>query len=166
MLETFGMLLLLILTVICLIALFLAIGALFPRRTNLVYQALEQMPQRALLLGLINTLFVTALTLGFGALAETTGLEFLLLLPLILLIIFAIALAFGLTSVAQMIGVRLNSDLSINRRNMFGSLTMIVGCLTPYIGWFGLFIYVSLLGMGSVILSFFRKDQSEKTQGE
>jgi hypothetical protein len=117
------------------------------------------MPGRAFLLGLINTLFVAALFIGLAALAEASGIGLLLLLALLLLVIYLIGLVFGLTGMAQLVGGRLCPAWSPNRRHIAGALALILGCLLPYIGWFGLFVYVSLLGVGGVILSFFRKDQ-------
>ena len=157
--ETLGMLLLVVLAIFGLIALFLVVGVLFPRRVDLVFQAVDQMAGRALLLGLINTLFVAALFIGIAALAEATGLQLLFLLAILFLIIYVIGLVFGLTGMAQLVGGRLGPAWSPNRRHITGALALILGCLLPYVGWFGLFVYVSLLGVGGVILSFFRKNQ-------
>ena len=159
MLETLGMLLLVVLAIAGLIALFLVMGVLFPRRVDLVLQAADQMPGKAFLLGLINTLFVAALCVGIMALAEAAGLEPLALLAVLFLILYAIGLVLGLTGMAQLVGARLSPTWSSNRRHIAGALALILGCLTPYVGWFGLFVYVSLLGVGGVILSFFRKDR-------
>lgn len=166
MFETLGMLLLLVLAIFGLIALFLVVGVLFPRRVDLVFQAVDQMPGRAFLLGLINTLFVAALFIGLAALAEATGLGLLLLLAILFLVIYIIGLVLGLAGVAHLVGGRLVPAWSPNRRHIVGALALIFGCLLPYIGWFGLFAYVSLLGVGGVILSFFRKDQPAARESE
>lgn len=155
MFETLGMLLLLVLAIFGLIALFLVVGVLFPRRINLTFDAMDQMPGRAFLLGLINTLFVAALLIGLVALAEATALGLLWLLAMLFLVIYLIGLLFGLTGVAQLVGGRLVPAWSPNRRHIAGALALILGCLVPYLGWLGLFVYVSLLGVGGVILSFF-----------
>jgi hypothetical protein len=155
--EYIGALILIILSAITLIAFFLAVSLLFPRRVGLSQQAASEMPGRSFVLGLINTLFFTALIFGFMALADRTGAQFLYLPALLLLVFYLIGLSYGLSALVQMTGVRLLPDASPNRQRILGALTLILGCLTPFIGWFGLFVYLCLLGFGGFVLGYFKK---------
>lgn len=155
--EYLAGLILVILSAITLIAFFLAVALLFPHRVGLSEQAAADMPGRAFVLGLVNTLFFAALIFGFMALGDGTGLQIFYLLALLLLIVYLIGLAYGLTGLVQLTGVRLLPAASPNRQRILGALTLLLGCLTPFVGWFGLFIYLCLLGWGGFVISFFRR---------
>lgn len=155
--DLFGLLILVIVSAVTLITFFLAIRLFFPQRVNLVQKAAEEMHWRAFLLGLVNTLFFAAIIVGLIALTESTGAGFLSILALLLMAVFMIVLALGLTAVIQMAGMRLMPDATENRRFLLGGLVVVSGSLTPFVGWFGLFLYVSFVGVGSVIISLFTK---------
>lgn len=150
-------LLIIVLMAAALAAFFLAIRLLFPARVELTRMAAEEMLARSFFLGLVNSIFFSAVILGLLALAENMGVAFLALLALILLVIYGIALAFGLTAMIELTGARLLPQGSANRRSILGSVVLILGCLTPFVGWFGLFVYVGFLGVGAFILGLFRK---------
>jgi hypothetical protein len=158
--EYLGAIILIILSTITTIAFFLAVSVLFPNRVDLSQQAANEMPGRSFVLGLINTLFFAALIFGLIALADGTGAQFLYLPALLLLAIYIIGLTFGLTALVQLVGGRLQPDASFPRQRILGALVLILGCWTPFIGWFGLFIYLSLFGFGGFVLSYFRQPKS------
>ncbi len=66
------------------------------------------------------------------------------------------ALLLGLAGAVKLIGERLLPERSHHQQMVWGGLATVLGCLTPFIGWFGLFPYVALLGFGAFILSWFR----------
>ena len=146
-----------ILMATALVAFFLAIRLFFPVRVGLARQSAEDMSARAFFLGLINAIFLSALILGLLAVSENAGAAILGILALILLVAYASALAFGLTAVVEPAGARLLPQSSANHQSIWGSMVLILGCLTPFVGWFGLFIFISLLGVGAFILSFFHR---------
>jgi len=154
--QILGALILMFLSTITLIAFFLAVTLLFPHRVSLSEHAAAEMSGRSFVLGLINTLFLAALIIGFIALADGTGVQLLYLVALALLIFYMICLAYGLAGLIQLVGGRLLPAASPNRQKILGALTLILGCLTPFVGWFGLLVYLCLLGFGSFILGFFR----------
>lgn len=156
--QYLGALILIILSTITLIAFFLAVALLFPRRVGLSQQSAEDMPGRSFLLGLINSLFITALIFGFIALAAGTGAKIFHFPAILLLTIYLIGLACGLVGLIQLTGTRLLPKASLNRQRILGALTLILGSLTPLVGWFGLFVYLCLLGLGSFIISLFRRE--------
>lgn len=154
--EYFGALTLILLSVLTLIAFFLTVALLFPQRVGLSRQAAHEMPGRSFVLGLINTLFFAALIFGFMALADGSGAPIFYLPALLLIIFYLAALSLGLAGLILLTGERMLPKSSCNRQRILGALTLILGCLTPFIGWFGLFTYLCLLGFGSFVLSYFR----------
>jgi MFS family permease len=162
--DLFALLILVIVSAVTLIAFFLAIRLFFPQRVNLVQKAAEENNGRAFLLGLVNTLFFAAIIVGLTALTESTGIGLLSVLALLLMAVFVIVLALGLTAVIQMVGIRLMPDATENRRFLLGGLVVVLGSLTPFVGWFGLFLYVSFVGVGSVIISLFAKSKRKPVQ--
>ena len=162
--DMFGLLFLVIFSAVSLIAFFLAIRLFFPQRVMQVQRAAEEMHSRAFLLGVVNTLFMAAIIIGLLALAENTGSGIISILAILLMVVFVVVLALGLTAVIQMAGIRLMPEANENRRFILGALVIVLGSLTPFIGWFGFFLYVSFLGVGSVIVSLFSKAKKNKSE--
>jgi hypothetical protein len=156
--QYLGALILLILTVFTLIAFFLVLTLFFPRRVRLSQLAAGNMPGRSFVLGLVNSLFISALIFGFLALGEGTGFQILFYPAFLLIIIYLIGLSCGLSGLVELTGARLLPEASENRQRILGAVVLILGSLTPFIGWFGLFIYLCLLGFGSFILSYFSNE--------
>ena len=148
-------LILLPLVSLTLVALFVAMGALFPKQIADVKSKGSDMPGRSFLLGLINVVFISVL-----AAALSGGGEFPQLLGLILFAVLVIGLAFGLAGMAPLIGERLLPETSAVRQTGWGAATMVMASLTPFIGWFLLFPYLSFRGLGALILSLFSRDSS------
>ncbi|GAB4578240.1 MAG: hypothetical protein Fur0022_09740 [Anaerolineales bacterium] len=153
--ELIGAIFLALLTGVCLAAYFTVLHALFPTRTERARQVAETSPARAFFIGLVNFLFFGTVCLVFLALGERTN-PIVALPGLVILIAMGIALSLGLSSIAQLTGNRLFPDKSPLARTVWGTGALYFACLTPFVGWFGLTIYVSLLGIGTFILSFFR----------
>jgi hypothetical protein len=145
-----------IVSVFSLSAFFLVLGVLFQPLVMRTHDACSDLPGRSFVIGLVNTLFVSILALGFTALGDGTGLEILKLPALLLIIIFAIFIAYGLAGMTLIIGERLVPDRNQTTQLMLGSITMILACLTPYIGWFLLTPYLCFRGLGGVLLGMTR----------
>lgn len=146
---------LILLTGVCLIALFNTLIVLFPARIEYTRQMAETAPVRAFFLGLVNFLFLGALILGSMALGKNIH-QIFLIPGLFILILLSIGITFGLGGVVQLTGNRLFPTLSPVRRTVWGTGMLYLACLTPFIGWFGLTFYIGWLGMGAFLLSFFK----------
>jgi hypothetical protein len=119
------------------------------------WQAAEGMPGRSCLIGLVNLLFGGALILGSIALAQATGVQIFLFLALILLCLLVLGIIFGLAGVVQLTGLRLFPTHAPLRRSALSTLVVYLACLTPYVGWFGLLVYIGLLGLGAFLIGLF-----------
>jgi hypothetical protein len=150
--EGLGVVLVVIASGICLTALLLVLPAIFPKRVEATRRAAEAMPGRSLLAGAINLLFLGGVTLGLQALVGRDA-----PVPAVLgLSLLSIGVAIGLAAVSQLIGERLMPGRSHLRRSAWGAVLLILACLTPYVGWFLLFPYLALRGLGGLILGWFR----------
>ena len=153
--QIIGIPLLILLTGASISAFFLVGMALFPARIEKVRRVIHDVPGRSFWVGLVNFLFFSALSLGFLALGENL-LRLFLIPAVMLLVLLAIGLLFGLTGIVQVVGNRLFTERSYLRRNLYGALALYFACLTPFIGWFILLVYVGVTGLGAFILSFVR----------
>jgi hypothetical protein len=158
--ELLGALVAILLGNLLLVPLVLSLAALFPRRLMHTRALSDTMPGRAFTVGLVNFLFFGAVALGFSALADALRIEPIRLPALIIVGVLTIALSFGLTAVAQLIGNRLRPQDSDLRRTVWGALALSLGCTFPFVGWFALLPYTGLLGLGAFILSFFVRQQT------
>lgn len=137
-------------------AFFVVVGALFQNLVQRTKQACDTLPGRSLAVGLVNVIFIAIVALGFNALGDATGLEIIKLPALLLIIIVAILIAYGLTGMAWLIGARLSPDRGWAVQLFLGSLTMVLACLTPYIGWLMLTPYLCFRGLGGTLLGLSR----------
>ena len=138
-----------------LVALFVAMGALFPRQIADVKSKSSDMPGRSFLVGLINVVFLSVIVAALSG-----GGDFPQFVALLLFAILAIGLVFGLAGMAPLIGERLLPDSSEVRQAGWGAATMVVASLTPFIGWFLLFPYLSFRGLGAFLLGLFARTSS------
>jgi hypothetical protein len=152
--QGIGMLVLLIVVATSLVALFAVMGVLFPRTLERTRAAVEELPARSFLIGLVNLVFVLAIGLGLGALRASLGLGFLDLITLLLLILLVGVITFGLAAVVQAVGGRLLPGRSELAQRIWGAVALVLACLTPYVGWFGLLPYLALTGLGAFILGW------------
>ena len=154
--EGLGAVLLALLSGVGLTGLFLATAALFPRVVDRTRRTADRSPGRSFVVGFVNIFFLGAIGLGFSALAEGTGLEILQLPALLIYSILVILLGFGLTALSQITGGRLIPESHPVRQQVLGAWALILGGLTPFIGWFAFFPYVAILGTGAVLLGMVR----------
>jgi hypothetical protein len=146
-----GPAILVILGGICLTAFFLVLGAYFPRRVEQTRRAAEGSPGRSFLIGLVNAVFVIGLVLAL----QGGGLDGVVqVLAVVLGILATLVVAIGLTAMVQLTGERLFPQMRPVARTAAGSAVLLVACLTPYVGWFGLFPYVTLRGLGAFLLGW------------
>ena len=138
-----------------LVALFVAMGALFPRQIADGKSKSSEMPGRSFLVGLINVVFLSVIIAALSG-----GGDFPQFVALLLFAILAIGLVFGLAGIGPLIGERLLPESSSVRQAGWGAAIMVVASLTPFIGWFLLFPYLSFRGLGAFILSLFARTSS------
>lgn len=138
----------------------LSLSALSPRRLARTRTIAEQMPGRAFAAGLVNLLFFSAVALGFSALADAVGNELPRLPAIFIFTVLLIALSFGLTAVARLVGERLRPQASDLNRTIVGTLALSLGSTLPLVGWFALLPYAASLGLGAFLLSFIVREKT------
>jgi len=148
-------LILLLISCICLVALFLVLGLLFPDRIEKSRWAAEGFPRRSFLIGLVNTLFLSAIIFGIIALAEAINLELITIIAVFLMVFYVIIFVFGLTSMVHIVGTLFAPMQHQKYQVGFGAVILLLACLTPFIGWFLLFPYIGITGVGAVIIGSF-----------
>jgi hypothetical protein len=153
--ETFAVLLLTTLSLITLITSFMFTRGLFPHKVDLIQSVLENHWKRSFWLGLVNTVFITILVLGLGSIGNNYRVFYL---PTFAIFgTFLIGLLFGLTAFIQLLGGRLFPERTPVQRDIRAGAVLLLTGLLPVVGWFLLFPYVICLGVGSVVLTLFRK---------
>jgi hypothetical protein len=161
--ETIGLLLLIIFSGIALGALFLLLDVFFPKRTLLAKETVESMPSRSFLLGLVNFLFVAAIFIVLFVLGDNIH-EAFYFPALLILVVVAAGLIFGLSVIAQFVGERLFPNKEALQQKVWGTGLLIAACLTPFVGWVVFFPCVAIFGLGTLIGSWFppkNRDQPE-----
>ena len=154
--ETFAVLILSTLSLITLIASFVFTRGLFPHKVDLIQASLENHWKQSFWLGLVNTVFITILVLGLGAMGNNYR---VFLLPAFAIYgVFLIGLLFGLTAFVQLLGGRLFPERTPVQRDIRAGLVFLLTGLLPVVGWFLLFPYVLCLSVGAVVLTLFRKN--------
>jgi len=153
--QMLGILVVAVLSVVCLAALFLVMGVLFPAAVERTRRSADTAPGRSFLLGLVNFIFVVAIGLGLGALVRSLGLAFLGVIVVLLAVALILALTFGLAGMVEVVGGRLTPDRGRVRKTGWGTVALALGCLTPYVGWFALFPFVALTGIGAFVLGWY-----------
>ncbi len=153
--QGFGMIVVALLGVVCLAALFLVLGVLFPTAVERTRRSAETALGRSFLIGLVNFIFVVAIGLGLGALGRSLGTGVFGVIVILLAIALILVLTFGLAGMAEVVGDRLTPDRGRVRRTGWGTAALALGCLTPYVGWFGLLPFVALAGIGAFVLGWY-----------
>ncbi len=139
-----------------LVTLFSIVRVLFPGQVGSTKAAAIEMPGRSFALGSVNLLFLSVVVAALGALGGGGGGVFQLL-ALILLGLLVIALGFGLAGMSVLIGERLLPDSSNTRQTAWGAASLVLASLTPFLGWFGLFPYLAIQGLGGFLIGLFRR---------
>ncbi|KAA3647875.1 MAG: hypothetical protein DWQ07_02495 [Chloroflexi bacterium] len=155
--EVLAIILGILMSAATLIALFLVIGALFPNFTDNMREAVENSQGRTFILGLVNFFFFGVISVVFIAIAENSGFQILAVPGVLALVFLTVSALFGLTGIVQLLGERLFPDHNKLRRNIYGSAVLILGSLTPYVGWFGLALYLTVLAFGAFLLGLFNR---------
>lgn len=156
--ETFTGLLLVTLSLLCLAAYLTVWRALFTERVTALQTIAMATPLRAFVIGLINLTFFGVLALALASIAGQGGAAALLWLPaLIAIICLLVALSFGLSAFAQMLGERLLPDAGLARQSLIGALLLIAAALLPVAGWLVLFPFVACVGVGAFVMSLVRR---------
>jgi len=140
-----------------LVGLFVVMNALFTPWIARTCEAAETQAARSFLVGLVNLIFGAALIAAIIALADGTGLDFLIVLAVMLAAVLVIAAVFGLAAMAQIIGARILPGGQGLRPLLWGTVALALGCLVPYVGWFGLLPYVVLRGLGAFVMVLFAR---------
>ncbi len=146
-----------------LIPFFIVLVTLFPARAARTLEAANHMPGRSFVIGLVNFLFLLLISLALFSLAERAHdlLKVILLFPaLIFTVLLAVALSFGLGSMAALVGERLAPAQAAWKRTFWGALLLGLGGSVPLLGWFLLLPYAAWVGMGAFIIGFFQKTNS------
>jgi hypothetical protein len=133
---------------------FVVLAALFPEQLARTGHLAGRSPGRSVVAGLINAVFFLALILALMAVAEWMRLQILSLPALLLIALLGTAVTFGVGGVVQLVGERLLPERGGLARTAAGALAVYLACWAPFVGWFGMTVYVALLGLGAFILSF------------
>src|SRR5258706_14692501 len=83
----------------------------------------------------------------------------LLTIPALLITaLLATMLSFGLAGMTSLIGERILPELTSWRQSILGTVCLCFACALPFVGWFLLFPYAGLVGIGAFILSLFQRE--------
>ena len=137
--------------------LFVVMNALFTSVVARTCEAAETQAARSFLVGLVNLIFAGALISAIIALADSTGLDFVIVVAVLLAAVLVIGVTFGLAAMVQIVGARIMPGGQGLRPLVWGTIALTLGCLTPYVGWFGLLPYVALRGLGAFVLALYSR---------
>jgi sorbitol-specific phosphotransferase system component IIBC len=147
---------------ISLAAYFLAAHVLFPARVGKTKAILQSMPARSFGVGLVNFSFFFIIAIILFSTADNVDNEFLkgvIMLPgLIILAFISIMLTFGLAGMTSHVGERIVPDMLPWKQTFWGTVCLSFACALPFIGWFLLFPYIGLVGIGAFILGIFQRE--------
>jgi hypothetical protein len=151
---------------ICLTAFFVLIDTLFPKNVQDCKEIAEDSLGRSFWLGLINGIFLLALTLLFMYLGENSKIPLLFLPGLFFVILFIIGGIIGLSSMFQLIGDRLFPDQSLFKKRSYSAGASILACLAPFVGWYVLLPYLILVGLGAFVIRTYNQYQASRVKVE
>src|SRR5688572_6975005 len=150
-----------ILLTIGLVAYFLVMNALFALRIERTKSVVQSMPVRSAGIGLVNFVFFAVIATVLLSVAENTGpfLRGILIIPaVVILAAMAFVLSLGLVAMSNLIGERIFPNFSAWQQTLWGTACLTLACALPFVGWFLLLPYVGFVGIGAVILGYFRRD--------
>ncbi|HSO11431.1 MAG TPA: hypothetical protein VLT51_03575 [Anaerolineales bacterium] len=151
-----------ILLVPSLFGFFTVMNILFPKRIAKTQNILQQATSRSFWIGFVNVLFLLPISLFLLSLGDSAvgPMKTVVMFPALFLLAVLFGLAsFGLLNTVNMTGEKLMPDQSLMKRTFWGTLLLSLACALPFVGWFLLLPYVLMIGVGSVILSFFQKGE-------
>lgn len=150
-----------VLLTIGLAAYFLVVGALFANRVAKAQRVINQIPARAIGVGLVNFLFFGVIAMILFSVAQNTNgvIQVILTIPALLIaVLMILLLSFGLAGMVNLVGERILPEHSSVKKSVWGSVLLTFACALPFVGWFLLLPYVAFLGFGAVILGFFQRE--------
>lgn len=159
--ELLNLVVALLLLTIGLVAFFLALRVLFPRRIAKTRAIAELMPGRALAVGIVNALFfgvIAVILLSIADKAGSVGRPILSIPALLFLGLLGLGFSCGLCALAELVGERLAPAQTAFKRTLWGTLALSLGSAVPFVGWFLLLPYAALVGLGAFIVSFFWRE--------
>ncbi len=147
---------------VSLAAYFLATHALFPQRVEKTKTIIQSIPGRSLGIGLVNFSFFSVIAIFLVSISENISNGFLkgmVMLPALIIIVFiTIMLTFGLAGMTVHVGERIFADAPLWKQTLYGTICLSFACALPFIGWFLLFPYIGLVGIGAFILGIFQRE--------
>lgn len=152
--------LVIVLLTITLAAHFLVMSTLFPSRVTKTQNIIHLTLGRSFGLGMVNFLFFGLIAFVMLSLADHAGqfVKGLLTIPALLILgLLSILLSIGLTATIQHLAERIFPDMVDWKRKLWSAVILCTACALPFVGWFLLLPYVSFVGIGATILSFFQK---------
>ncbi|MBE9478898.1 MAG: hypothetical protein IMY80_02950 [Chloroflexi bacterium] len=151
--QPFLLTLLVVLIGFCLAAFFITLEALFGELVEGITRSAEDKPGKAFWVGLVNMAFLAAIAIGLVGLAENSVFGVVLAVPGFAAGIFAaVGIVFGFAGIVRLIAGLVFPGKEGWKLQASGAGVVILACLVPYIGWFGLFPYLGLRGFGAFIL--------------
>jgi hypothetical protein len=151
--QPFGLLVAFVALTAVLFGLFACAAALFPRSVWLAQRAAEQSPGRSILIGVVNTVFLLAVSLTLFA----TNAPILTFLGGIVAAAGLALLALGLAGLVTMVGQRLTRQGSPFKQVLAGTVVLTLASATPFLGWFVVLPGLVFLALGGFVLGWFRR---------
>ena len=136
------------------LALFLVVGIMLKRIVKGTRDSFDKTPARAFGVGLATILVFAALFVGSVSLVRSTGLDFLYVLVVLVLLLFSIGILVGFTAATQTVGARIFPNQAAMMQNTYGAGVVILAILIPFFGEFILFPFILISGFGGAALSF------------
>lgn len=138
-------------------ALVLLLDVLFTRLVRRASRTAEKMPVRSALVGTVNFVFFSILSVAALAVAEQVGEDgaaaLLRLFALLVLLILNAFLMMGLTAIARWLGERILPDASPRRQVITGIGVLELASFAPLIGWVLVPLITIVTGYGAVIIA-------------
>ncbi|TFH38171.1 MAG: hypothetical protein E4G99_00095 [Anaerolineales bacterium] len=151
--QVFPILILTMIAGICLIALFVTVYAFFTRILERTKSVAAERAGRSLLTGLVNAFFMAAAALALLAIGQNSGSVPFVILAILISVVLLLVVLFGITAMVLLLKERLFPGQLGNKPMAQAGTIAILACLTPYIGWFGLFPYLGFRGLGAFVIA-------------
>jgi hypothetical protein len=166
--QVFPIFIVTIISGFCLVALFMTVNAFFNRILERTREIAAEHASRSFLTGLVNGLFLAVVVIALIAVSQNSGVEFFFILAFLISLILLAGVLFGTTSMVLLLKERLYPGQLGNRPMAMSGGILTLACLTPYIGWLGLFPYIIFRGMGAFVIALveIRRERREAKAAE
>jgi len=148
----------------CLAALTVLLSALLPQAAERAQAALLRSPRRAFFIGLVNYLFLGAVSL----LLLSTDIPPLAVIALVIIGAVLVVTFFGLVGLTRLLGERLSMlagrDMPGLKQLLWGTVCLELAALLPVVGWFLLTPILLMVSFGATVLSWFRRPSKESVE--